>query len=152
MLHLIRTTNFVWSRAVINAFMALLDDGVGAAGPLDGAIAAFYVDDVDPTEDIALAGFGTLAALGAAAIPVVLSNPVNLPGDRVGIKAQIEVIAGAGPTAEDIAGVILTNAGGTVYLGGYRFPEVAPIALAGDGVSVDIVAGIPFAWDSGFAV
>jgi len=143
----IRTASITWTHAHIRDVLDSLADAGEAAALFDGLKYKYFTDQIDPTADSALGDF-TIAALGTAGGDVTWQEVINLDDDKHALKAQCEDIAGAGPTVENLEGILILNTAMDTLLGAYRFPAAVPIANEGDAVSVDVIAALSTTWDS----
>ena len=131
----------IFNPTMLKALIELAADDTGAAGPLDGSLARL-VTNAEPLDSSAdLGDFTQGALLGASTVALTYTGAFNLLGEKVGIKTQIEAIAGAGPTEEEITGALIVNAAADDWLAYWSFGAV-DIASEGDGVSVDAI--LPF--------
>lgn len=118
---------------------AILTDLITAAtGAYDGTVVRLFTGATDPGKatvvgDFTEATFTGYAASSAVVWSAVMVSPDGYPQAIGGSKT---FIATAGVPAEVITGYYLTDAAGTEYRGGARFPEGIPVSNAGNFVHV----------------
>lgn len=128
----------IYNPTYLKTLIELGADTVGAAGPLVGSLARL-VKNAEPLDSSAVLGDFELAALlGTSTVALTYTGAFNLIGEKVGIKTQIEVIAGAAPTAEEVTGALIVNAAADDWIAYWSFGAV-DIAEEGDGVSCDAI-------------
>jgi len=144
----VRTKSLTFTHAFIRDILDSLADSGEAAALFDGLKYKYFTNAITPSADDALLDY-TIAALGTAGGDVTWVEVINLEDDKHALKAQAEDIAGPGPTAENLEGIVILNTAMDTFLGGYRFEAPIPIAAEGDAVSVDIIAALDTTWDNG---
>lgn len=114
-------------------------------------LAKFYTNSgLNPTPDTPLATF-EIADISTAGEPLeVYVNVLNISDYVVGMTAEISAYAGDDPTAEDLHGMILLDAGGTVLRAIVPFESPVPIDEVNDGVVVDLVFTVNREMATGF--
>ena len=143
-----QTAEIVWNRAFLKTLFDTFVDEEAAGGGLSGLKAKFFTNQVDVTPDSVLADYSdNLAALGTAGTDVEFA--VVTVGNGLGVKAQVEVIAGMAPDNETIEGILILNTAMDTVVGGRRFDTPVAIVHEGDGVSVDVIGGVSYRWESG---
>lgn len=136
--------NITWNRTFLRDLADLMDDGVGAAGPLDGTLPRLYTDTTTFDQDTDYGDITKATLLGSSTVALTYVGPVNLGTTQVAKKTQIEAVAGSSPTAETITGVLIVNAAADDWVCLYKLPSPVGIALEGDGLSVDLQIPLPF--------
>ena len=147
----VNTTQIVLERSVLAAWMGLMTDSVGAAGPLDGSTVAYYVNDVTPTSDDVFSDY-TLTDLDGAgpAYTLTWTAAVNLGITKLALLTSHTVIVDPVPDpAVSVYGIVILNAAADTFLGGYRFPDYISIVAVDQFISVDIALAMPLALQTG---
>lgn len=144
----VRTASITWTHDHIRGVLDSLADPGEAAALFDGLKYKYFTNAITPSADDELGDY-TIATLGTAGGDVTWVEVINLEDDKHALKAQVEDIAGAAPTAENLKGIVILNTAMDTLIGAYAFDQDVPIAVEGDVVSVDVIAALGTTWESG---
>lgn len=149
----VTTSQLVLERSVLTAWLELMTDGVGAAGPFDQSTLAYFSNDISPSPDDVYADY-TLEDLDGAgpAYALTWTAAVNLGVNSQALLTSNTVIVSAVPDpAVTIFGIVILDAAGTTYLGGYRFPSPTTIVSVGQFISVDVALAVSMVLQTGLS-
>lgn len=146
----LRPSRMVFQRDYLRGLVDDLVEAEGAGATMDGLVAFPYTNEIDPDEDVLIGDF-TIADHDSAGVAVEWGVGTNA-GNGSASHWQYNIIAGASPTQENLNGLVLRNGASGPVAAVVPFDVPVPIVNEGDYGSIDVVAKIPYIWETDLAV